>query len=121
MAAFSFDASGIVKRYINEIGTGWVQSLADPAASHELFLTRIGRVEVVSAITRRGRGRVIPVSIATAHRLRSLRVVITARLPGTANIEKMALRERMIVGNRLCRCEVDRWSEQSGGKGRWRE
>lgn len=66
MAAFSFDASGIVKRYINEIGTGWVQSLADPAASHELFLTRIGRVEVVSAITRRGRGRVIPVSIATA-------------------------------------------------------
>ena len=56
MAAFIFDASAIVKRYIQEIGTAWVHSLADPAASNELFLTRIGRVEVSAAIVRRGRG-----------------------------------------------------------------
>jgi uncharacterized protein len=56
MAAFIFDASGIVKRYLTEIGSGWVQGLADPAAAHETFLTRITRVEVVAAVTRRGRG-----------------------------------------------------------------
>ena len=56
MAAFIFDASGIVKRYIQEIGTGWVRSLAAPTASNELFLTRIARVEVTAAIARRGRG-----------------------------------------------------------------
>jgi predicted nucleic acid-binding protein len=56
MAAFIFDASGIVKRYVQEIGTGWVQSVADPAASHELFLTRITLVEVTAAITRRNPG-----------------------------------------------------------------
>ena len=56
MAAFIFDASGIVKRYIQEVGMGWVHSLADPAASNELFLTRIARVEVTAAIVRRGRG-----------------------------------------------------------------
>ena len=56
MAAFIFDASGIVKRYMREIGTAWVQGLADPAASNELFLTRIARVEVTAAIARRGGG-----------------------------------------------------------------
>jgi predicted nucleic acid-binding protein len=56
MAAFIFDASGIVKRYLTEIGSGWVQGLTDPNAAHEIFLTRLTRVEIVAAITRRGRG-----------------------------------------------------------------
>ena len=33
MAAFIFDASGIVKRYLSEIGSGWVQGLTDPNAA----------------------------------------------------------------------------------------
>jgi hypothetical protein len=41
MAAFIFDASGIVKRYLTEIGSGWVQGLTDPAVAHEFFLTRL--------------------------------------------------------------------------------
>jgi predicted nucleic acid-binding protein len=56
MAAFFCDASGIVKRYVQEIGTTWVQALADPAAGHVLFLARITRVEVTAAVTRRVRG-----------------------------------------------------------------
>jgi hypothetical protein len=55
MAAFIFDASGIAKRDIQEIGTAWVRRLADPAAANELFLTRIARVEVTAAIVRRCR------------------------------------------------------------------
>jgi uncharacterized protein len=35
-------------------------------ASHALFLTRIARVEVVAAVTRRGRGNVIPAATAAA-------------------------------------------------------
>ena len=66
MAAFIFDASGIVKRYLNEIGSGWVQGLADPAAAHDIFLTRITRVEVVAAVTRRGRGGCMPASAVPA-------------------------------------------------------
>ena len=56
MAAYFCDASAIVKRYIQETGTAWMQALADPAASHEIFLARITRVEVTAAVTRRGRG-----------------------------------------------------------------
>ncbi len=66
MAAFIFDAGGIVKRYLNEIGSGWVQGLADPAAAHDIFLTRITRVEVVAAVTRRGRGGRMPASAVPA-------------------------------------------------------
>ena len=56
MAALIFDASGIVKRYVNEVGSAWVQTQADPLAGHEIFLTRITRVEITAAIARRGRG-----------------------------------------------------------------
>jgi uncharacterized protein len=66
MADFIFDASGIVKRYIQEVGTGWVRSLADPTASNEVFLTRITRVEVTAAVTRRGRGGTHLASTAAA-------------------------------------------------------
>jgi hypothetical protein len=66
VAAFIFDASAIVKRYLKETGSSWVQRLADPAAAHELFLTRLGRVEVVAAVARRGRGNAIPVSTTAA-------------------------------------------------------
>jgi predicted nucleic acid-binding protein len=66
MAAFIFDASGIVKRYLTEIGTAWVQGLTDPADAHEIFLTRLTRVEIVAAITRRSRGGRLPAAAAPA-------------------------------------------------------
>jgi uncharacterized protein len=66
MAAFIFDASAIVKRYVRETGMGWVQALTDPAAGHEIFLTRITRVEVIAAMARRGRGGLLPSTSAAA-------------------------------------------------------
>ena len=56
MAAYFCDASSIAKRYLQEVGTAWVQSLADPAAGNYLYLARITTVEVVAAVTRRQRG-----------------------------------------------------------------
>jgi predicted nucleic acid-binding protein len=55
MAAYFFDASGIVKRYLLEPGTAWVQGLTSQPA-HEIFVARITLVEVTAAVTRRGRG-----------------------------------------------------------------
>jgi predicted nucleic acid-binding protein len=56
MAAYFFDSSAIVKRYVSETGTAWVISVVDPATGHRIYLARITGVEVVSAITRQGRG-----------------------------------------------------------------
>ncbi|MEK6287057.1 MAG: type II toxin-antitoxin system VapC family toxin [Acidobacteriota bacterium] len=55
MAAYFFDSSAIVKRYLIEAGSGWVTSIADLAAGNEIYLARVTLVEVISAITRKTR------------------------------------------------------------------
>ena len=56
MTVYFFDTSGIVKRYVAETGTAWIISLTSPQAGNTLYLAEITPVEVVAAITRRGRG-----------------------------------------------------------------
>lgn len=53
MAVYFFDSSAVVKRYINETGTLWVQSIADPRSGNLIYIAAITSVEVVAAITRR--------------------------------------------------------------------
>ncbi len=45
----------LVKRHVVEVGTPWVQALADPAAGHLFATSRISIVEVISALNRRQR------------------------------------------------------------------
>lgn len=52
MAAFFFDSSALAKRYIAETGTAWVQGIM---TGNRIFAARITLVEIVSAVTRRGR------------------------------------------------------------------
>jgi len=56
VAAYFFDSSALVKRYVSETGTGWVKSLLQPSAGHTLHLASITGVEVTAALTRRTRG-----------------------------------------------------------------
>jgi predicted nucleic acid-binding protein len=56
MAAYFFDSSAIVKRYVNETGTQWVTDTLEPMAGNEIYAARISGAEVVSAIARRARG-----------------------------------------------------------------
>ena len=52
---YYMDSSCLVKRYVNEVGSGWVLSITDPAAGNEIYTVRITGVEVVSAVSRRKR------------------------------------------------------------------
>jgi predicted nucleic acid-binding protein len=56
VAVFFLDTSAIVKRYILETGTAWMQALTDPAAGNVHCIARSTRPETVAAITRRQRG-----------------------------------------------------------------
>ena len=56
MADYFFDTSGLVKRHVSEVGSGWVRSLTQAKAAHTLYIARITAVEMVAAITRRQRG-----------------------------------------------------------------
>ena len=55
MAAYFFDSSAIVKRYVQETGTAWVrrQTRRGPVP---IYLARITTVEVTSAVARRRQG-----------------------------------------------------------------
>ena len=52
MAIYFFDSSGIVKRYVDEIGTPRVVEITRPENGHRIYLAQIAGVEVVSALTR---------------------------------------------------------------------
>ena len=49
------DSSALVKRYVDEIGSGWLKSVVDPSAGNRLAIASLTAVEVVSAIVRRQR------------------------------------------------------------------
>ena len=67
MAAFFLDTSTVLKRYVQETGTAWLQALAAPTVRHSLFVVRITLAETVAAITRRERGgSITPQDAATA-------------------------------------------------------
>src|SRR5580698_7246885 len=66
MALYFFDSSALVKRHVNESGSRWVRSLTHVNADHTIYLSRITTVEIVSAITRRQRGRSLSVAQGAA-------------------------------------------------------
>ena len=52
MPSYFFDSSAIVKRYHQEPGSPWVQSVCAPRRHATLYLSEIARVEVIAAVRR---------------------------------------------------------------------
>ncbi|MBA3944102.1 MAG: type II toxin-antitoxin system VapC family toxin [Herpetosiphonaceae bacterium] len=59
MAIYYADSSALTKRHVVEVGTPWVQALTDSAAGHGFITSRMSVVEVISALNRRQRERMI--------------------------------------------------------------
>ena len=59
MADYFFDSSAIVKRYIIETGSAFVDELIDPDEGNNIFIAEITRVEVASAFARREKGKTL--------------------------------------------------------------
>lgn len=53
--AYFLDSSALVKRYVPEIGSAWINALASPDTGNLLIISRITWVEVLSALARRQR------------------------------------------------------------------
>lgn len=49
------DTSAIARRYLAEIGTGWVRQLVDPQAGHAIVVCDLTPVEFVSILARHQR------------------------------------------------------------------
>jgi hypothetical protein len=66
MAAFFFDSSALVKYYVNEVGSSWVESIIDAQPPNEITIAQITGVEVVAAIARRVRAGMTPAADGAA-------------------------------------------------------
>ncbi len=69
MAAYFCDSSAIVKRYMTETGSAWLETMTDPSSGNRVYVARITFVEVISAMTRREKGKHIPATDADNARL----------------------------------------------------
>ncbi len=66
---YFLDSSALVKRYVNETGSSWVQAITAPKIGNKLIIARITWVEVLSAFARLQReGNLAPTDVATAIR-----------------------------------------------------
>lgn len=66
MRSYYLDASALVKRYVDEVGSNWLRAITDPTQSPLLFTSRMTIVEVISAFARRVReGSLTPGEFAT--------------------------------------------------------
>ena len=69
MAAYFCDSSAIVKRYMTETGSVWLETMTAPTSGNRVYVARITFVEVISAITRREKGNHISTNDADNARL----------------------------------------------------
>jgi len=74
MSIYYVDTSALVKRYLREPGSAWVDALMDPAAGHRILTAEIARVEVAAALAARQRAPA-PMAITIAQRDRMLALV----------------------------------------------
>ena len=56
MSLYFLDTSAVVKLYVQETGTSWLRTLANPASGNFLYLAGITVVEVSATFARRRRG-----------------------------------------------------------------
>lgn len=57
MAAYYFDTSALIKRYVVEQGTTWVTSITDSATGRDIFMVRVTGPEIIAALFRKVRTR----------------------------------------------------------------
>lgn len=60
MAVYYLDSSALVKQYIAETGTAWVNGLVIPAAGNRIYVSSITGVAVTAAFVRLGRDGALP-------------------------------------------------------------
>ncbi|MGE0540229.1 MAG: type II toxin-antitoxin system VapC family toxin [Dehalococcoidia bacterium] len=56
MSVFYYDSSALVKRYIAELGSGWVRRQTRRDAGHLGFTVVLSGPEIIAAVVRRARG-----------------------------------------------------------------
>ena len=68
MAVYFFDSSALVKRYLSETGSTWVEQVTDPKSGNKIYIASITGVELVSALMKSVRSTQSPLPLIDAKR-----------------------------------------------------
>jgi predicted nucleic acid-binding protein len=66
VAPYFFDSSALVKRYVNETGSIWVEAITDPRSGAHVYVAAITGVEVIAALARKQKGNLVNQTDASA-------------------------------------------------------
>jgi predicted nucleic acid-binding protein len=66
MAHYYLDSSALVKRYVTERGTTWVEDLCEARAGHMIYTVRVSGAEIIAALFRRARSGSLSLAAAQA-------------------------------------------------------
>ena len=69
MNFYVFDTSALLKRYVAEVGSRWVESITVRSANNRIFVAQFTSVEVVSGLMRRKQSGELSARQAKALRL----------------------------------------------------
>jgi predicted nucleic acid-binding protein len=69
MTHYFFDSSALVKRYLRETGSTWVQSVTTAGSGNTIMIAEITPIEIMSAVNRQQRDGKIKARITKAIRL----------------------------------------------------
>ncbi len=61
MSFFYLDSSALVKRYLPEVGSTWINTLTDSNSGHTILVSALTRVEAAAAIAARQRAGTITI------------------------------------------------------------
>ena len=64
MSLYFLDGCALIKRYVAEIGSGWVVGLCNPKLKNDVFIAPVTAVEITVAIGRRSRAGSIDIQDA---------------------------------------------------------
>jgi uncharacterized protein len=66
LSIYFIDTSALGKRYLQEVGSTWLRNLIDPKQGHTFIISELALVEVVSAIEKNRRKKMISLSDANS-------------------------------------------------------
>ena len=73
MGSYYLDTSAVIKRYVDEIGSGWLTALCQPSAEHTIVISQVTLVEAVAAFCRKAREQQLNQRVSEAERDRIIR------------------------------------------------
>ncbi len=69
MSTYFLDSSALVKRYVLERGTNWIQIMLASSGGHSIIVSRLTQAEIMSAVSRQKREGAVNPRTARAIRL----------------------------------------------------